>query len=510
MRKGFKRTVALALSAGMLLGMSLSSYATTIDNSYTYNYDYWGDVQDSPDMYSVCKVFTSTELGLDQRLNSPQGSYVQGNLLYILDTGNNRIVVFDRTSRESLELVRVIDSFKGKDGSTDTFSSPTDMAISESGNIFIADKGNARILKLDKDLNYIREFTKPVDNSLDKDIVFQPSKIAIDTAERVYCVATGINKGLIKYESDGTFSGFVGATRVVFDFKMYLMKKIATQEQLNKMESFVPTEYDNLYMDNEGFVYACTGNVEAETLKAGDEDSIRRINPLGDDILIRNGVYWDGDFPVYGDLYMGNGGGYTGPSRFADVTVFDNDAYVCLDRNRGRLFTYDDQGRMICVFGGAGNMDGYFRNPLSLEHMGYDLIVVDQLDCTITIFTLTDYGQLVFDAMDQFDNGEYAKSGKTWREVMKYNGNYDLAYIGLGRAYLRQKDYDEAMDYFKLKYDDENYSKAYKKHRKEFVEDHIVLIVIVLLALFLVPMSIGKVKSIKREFLISDAFKYNN
>lgn len=508
MKKVFQRAAAILLSAGMMIGISLPSYATTIDRSYTYNYDYWGDVQDSPDMYSVCKVFTSTELGLEKKLNSPQGIYVKDNLIYILDTGNNRILVFERTSRETIKLVKEIDSFKGAD--PDTFSSPTDIAISDEGNIFIADKGNGRILKLDKDYNYLMEFKKPVDNSLDKDIVFQPTKIAIDTAERVYCVAIGINKGLIKYEADGTFNGFVGATRVVFDFKMYLMKKIATQEQLNKMESFVPTEYDNLYMDKEGFIYACTGNVEAEDLKSGDADSVRRINPLGNDILIRNGVYYDGDFPVYGDLYMGNGGGYNGPSRFADVTVFDNDSYVCLDRNRGRLFGYDDQGRMIFVFGGAGNMDGYFRNPLGLEHMDYDLIVVDQLDCTITLFTLTEYGQLIFDAMDQFDNGEYAKSGKSWKEVMKYNGNYDLAYIGLGRAYLRQKSYGEAMDYFKLKYDDENYSKAYKKYRKEWVEDHIMIIVIVLLALFLIPLGIGRVKFLKYQIEISDAFKYKD
>ncbi|MCR4962065.1 MAG: NHL repeat-containing protein [Lachnospiraceae bacterium] len=509
MRKGFTKICALAISAGMLFASSISGYATTIDRSYTYNYDYWGDVQDSPDMYSVCKVFTSAELGLEKTLSSPQGLYVKDNFIYVIDTGNNRILVFERTARESIEFVKEIDSFAGGDG-PQTFSAPTDLAISDAGNYFIADKGNARILKLDPELNYIMEFTRPVDNSIDKDIVYQPSKIAVDSAERVYCVAAGINKGLIKYESDGSFTGFVGATPVVFDFKMYLMKKIATQEQLNKMESFVPTEYDNLYMDKEGFIYACTGNVEGDDLRSGDADAIRRINPLGDDILIRNGVYYDGKFPIYGDLYMGNGGGYSGPSKFADVTVFDNDSYVCLDRNRGRLFGYDDQGRMIFVFGGAGNMDGYFREPLGLEHMDYDLIVVDRLDCTITLFTLTDYGKLVFDAMDQFDNGEYGKSGRTWREVMKYNGNYDLAYIGLGRAYLRQKEYGEAMDYFKLKYDDENYSKAYKKYRKEYVEDHIFVIVVVLLVLFLVPLGIGKVKSIKREFLISDAFKYNN
>jgi hypothetical protein len=64
------------------------------------------------------------------------------------------------------------------------------------------------------------------------------------------------------------------------------------------------------------------------------------------------------------------------------------------------------------------------------------------------------------------------KSGETWQKVMDIDGNYDLAYIGIGRSLLRQEKYHEAMKYFELKYDDENYSKAYKQYRKEWVEDH--------------------------------------
>ena len=506
MKRVFTIITALALSAFIVIGPSLSSFA--VERSYTYNYDYWGDVQDSPDVYSVCKVFTSTDLGLEKKLSSPQGVYVHDKSVFVMDSGNNRILEFERKSRESLELVRIIDSIKGCD--VTNLSTPTDMAISEDGNIFIADKGNGRIVKVDQDLNYIMEFTKPDESSLDKDLVFAPSKLTLDTAERVYCIASGINKGLIKYENDGTFSGFVGATQVVFNFKDYIYKKIASQEQLARMESFVPTEYDNLYMDHEGFIYACTSNVAEEDLKSGDADAVRRLNLLGNDILIRNGVYYDGDFPIYGDLYMGSGGGYEGNSKFTDVTAFENNSYVCLDRNRGRLFGYDEQGRMIFICGGAGNMDGYFRYPIALDHMDYDLIVVDQLDCSVTIFTLTEFGQLVFDAMDLFDDGYYSASQAKWDEVIKYNGNYDLAYIGEGRAYLRQKDYKTAMEYFELKYDADNYSKAYKQYRKEWVEDHIAIIVIVILLIFLIPLGIGKVKQLKFEIAKSDAFKYNN
>ncbi len=89
---------------------------------------------------------------------------------------------------------------------------------------------------------------------------------------------------------------------------------------------------------------------------------------------------------------------------------------------------------------------------------------------------------------------------------MQLNGNYDLAYIGIGRSYLRQERYKEAMDYFEVKYDDENYSKAFKQYRKEWVEEHIAVIVIVLLAMFLIPMGIGKVRSIKHEIDTADIF----
>ena len=65
----------------------------------------------------------------------------------------------------------------------------------------------------------------------------------------------------------------------------------------------------------------------------------------------------------------------------------------------------------------------------------------------------------------------------------------------------------EAMKYFELKYDDENYSKAYKQYRKEWVEEHIVIIVIVILALFLIPLAIGKIRRLKYEIDTADIFR---
>ena len=496
----WKKTGAFLLLAGILLGIPAAAQAEDI--SYTYNYDYWGDVQDCPDLYTVSKVFTSADLGLETRMNNPQGLYVNGDLIYVCDTGNNRILEIRRHSAENLEIVRIIDSFTG-DVENTSFLAPTDVAVSEAGNFFIADKGNARILKLDPDLHYLMQFDKPVDNTLDPAIAFQPDKIAVDSAERVYCVATGINKGLVKYENDGVFSGFVGATKVTFDFMDYLWKRFATQAQRAQMESFVPTEYDNLYMDYEGFIYACTGAVTADDLRAGNADAVRKLNLMGNDILVRNG-----EWGIYGDLYMGSGGGYEGPSYFSDVTCMENDIFVCLDRNRGRLFGYDDQGRMVFAFGGNGNMDGYFRRPVGIEHMGHELYVLDALDCSVTSFVPTLFGELVYTAVEEFDKGDYEASREAWEKVMVMDGNYDLAYIGIGRALLRQEKYREAMDYFEVKYDAENYSKAYKQYRKEWVEEHIGWIIAAVLILFLVPFVFKRVRKIREELRTDDFFIY--
>lgn len=497
MKKWIKRVGALVACAVMLISTSATVYAET---GYTYNYDWWGDVQYSPDAYEVAGVYTAVELGLDQKLNNPQGLFVKDQMMYICDTGNNRILEFERTGT-SFELKRTIEEFTGN-VEVKTFSAPKDVIIANDGYMYIADQNNGRILKLDENLKFVQEFTKPTDANFDQSLSFLPSKIAVDDAGRVYCVATNVNKGLIKYEADGKFSGFIGASPVTYDWTDYIWKKFATKAQREQMENFVPTEYDNLYMDHDGFIYVCTTNVSEADLDSGAAKPIRRLNMMGSDILVQNGEWY-----VIGDIYWGEGGGFKGPSLFTDITAFDNDVYVGLDKVRGRLFAYDDQGRLLYGFGGNGNEDGYFKLPAAIDHMGRDLIVLDSQDSSITLFTPTIFGTLIFDAIEQFQDGHYEESGETWKEVMKLNGNYDLAYIGIGRSLYRQEQYREAMEYFKLKWDDDNYSKAFKYYRQEWIEEHIGAIFAVVFLVLVVPIAIGKIKMLKREIDTADIFK---
>ena len=250
MKRRWKNLIAAAV--GMCFILCIPQNAMADDGSqrgYTYNYDYWEDVQYSPDAYTTAGIYTSIELGLDQGFSSAEGMYVSENQVYICDTGNNRIVELEWTDQNTFRLVRVIDEIKGNT-EVKSLSGPTDICVTDEKDIYICDKGNHRILKLDSDLNYLMEFTKPTDATFDQSTDFLPDKLEVDDVGRVFCIADNVNKGMIKYESDGSFTGFYGASPVKYDWSDYIWKKLATKEQRSAMESFVPTEYDNLYRDS--------------------------------------------------------------------------------------------------------------------------------------------------------------------------------------------------------------------------------------------------------------------
>ncbi len=495
MKNAILRLSALLCAVCLIAGIPLAYAADGFNQTYTYTYDYWGDIRNSPDAYRVRSFLTSADLGLEKSLMNPQSLFVRGEELYIVDTGNHRIIQMKREG-ESFAVVRIIDSFQG-DIEPKTFKSPQDVYVTADGTLFVADTENNRILKLDKDLNLLQTFTKPLDATFDQSLSYLPTKLVADVSGRVFALAQNVNKGLIKYEANGSFTGFIGASPVKYTWYELVWRMLSTKEQRAQQASFVPTEYDNIAIDSRGFFYVVTQTFDENELGGGGAEPVRRLNSLGSNILIENGNAF-----VIGDTQWAAGNlnlSRPGPSKFVDITVLDNDIYVCLDETHNRLFGYDSQGNLLWAFGGVGNAAGYFNKPASIDHMGYDLIVLDSQAAALTIMTPTAYGQNIYEATELYDHGEYDKSAAMWMEVLKQNGNYDLAYIGLGRAKLQAHEYKEACDYFELAYDKKNYSEAFRYYRSELVEENIGWIFGVVAAVLVIPLIIGRIRKIKWE-----------
>ena len=490
--KRIPRLLALATALTALFCATAQAAEDGFSAVYTYNYDYWEELRESPNAYRADQVIYSSTLGLDKSMKKPQSLFARGDELYVCDTGNNRILQLTRDG-DAFMLTRIVEGAIG--AQPEGFDAPGDVFVDEAGRIYVADTNHNRVVLMDRDLKFIRQYVKPDDSTFEQNLSFLPNKLVVDSAGRVYVLSTNVNKGLVKYEADGTFTGFIGANKAKYNLWDYIWKAfLSTREQRAQQANFVPTEYENICIDPDGFIYATNTVFNAFDLKSDVAKPIRRLNGIGNDILIKNGR-----FPPIGDLQWVEGSLDYGPSRFKDITVLENDIYVAVDRTRGRLFGYDSQGILLWAFGTRGNHVGAFLSAASVEHMGRDLFVLDEDECSITVFTPTDYGNLIYRAIDEYLRGQYDVSADTWREVMKLNANYDPAFIGIGRALLREDQYAEAMKYFKMAHDRENYGRAYRYYRKENAEKSIGWIAAAIAALLIVPLGIQGFKKMKRE-----------
>ena len=567
--KKMKRLAAMLCCLVLILQFGNAFAATDgFNTSYTYIYDYWEDPQQSPDVYRVLTDIDSLSLGLENlngiRMNNPDSLFVQGEMLYICDTMNNRIIEVKREG-DNFIFSRIIDHFivsadqssetqeikaeesvpettenlpaeqaidnsaeeanvpestedgnKSEETTEETpadngtegekidtgFLSPTDVFVDSNGNIYVADSGHERVVMINADMEMVRIYTKPTDATFGSGR-FKPLKLVVDVEGRVYVLCDNLNKGLVKYEFDGEFSGFIGANQVNISMGEYIWKRyFQSKEQREKSAKTVPTQFINIDIDDRGFIYAT--NIATPDnqwdLKSDGVKPIRRISPLGSDILIKN----DRNPPI-GDLEYTVGSDTNGPSEFIDITVLEDDMYVALDRTRGRLFGYDSQGILLWAFGSKGNVEGAFSVngtstwAVSIENMGYDLLVLDKTKGMVTVFTPTEFGQTIYDAAKMYLKGEIDRSAELWQEVLKMNANYPLAFRGIGQAVLLQDKYEEAMEYFKLAHDRESYGRAFKYYRKIWVEKNILWIVLVVAALLIIPLVIGKIKKTKWE-----------
>ena len=97
----------------------------------TYIYDYWAQIERSPDVYRVSSVLYADDLKLDKKLNNPQGLFCVGNLVYICDTDNNRIIELIYNENKTVSLSRVIDHFNSNGEVKETFAGPMDLFIND-------------------------------------------------------------------------------------------------------------------------------------------------------------------------------------------------------------------------------------------------------------------------------------------------------------------------------------------------------------------------------------------
>lgn len=418
-----------------------------------YNYSYWEKAEPSAVAYLP-------ELVIDGRgenyglLNSPEDIYVRGDRIYILDTGNNRVIILN----EQFEYVTEIVEFNN-DGQVDSFNNPHGIFVTEDNYIYIADTDNRRIIQLDENGEFVKEIGPPESDVIRAGFEYRPIKIAVDRAERVYVIGRGIYDGIIEFDADGQFTGYTGAAKVSFNPIELFWRTIATREQRSRMSLFIPIEFNNLDMDSEGFIY--TTNAENSTTP------IQRLNATGIDIIRREGYH-----EIIGDIQYPHRGVQSGRTTFIDVATNEYGMYSALDSRRGRVFTYDEDGNLLYIFGKIGNQVGTFETPVSIAMMGEKILVLDKGYNNLVIFKPTTFGENVNKAVMYYNIGDEEKSAEYWEKVLRLDANYEIAYVGIGKSLLAEGKNEEALTYFESGNSKLYYSKAFKRHRQDVLREN--------------------------------------
>lgn len=451
--------------------------------SYSYSFKN-SEAVPCPAPYFTRQIITGKSIGSTD-FNKPEDIFIDSSKnIYILDTGNNRIVVIHLDNK-----VSIIDKFDNN-GSLDSLNNPKGIYVNAAGDIYIADTGNMRIVVLDKNKELKSIVKEPKSEFLAKDYVFKPLKIVADKASRMYVIAEGVYNGLMEFDLVGNFIGFSGANKVRPAPFELIWRRFSTKAQIGAL--FIPTEFSNLDLDKSGFIYTTTATIENEYAPALSEP-VRRQSTSGDNIVKYSALgfgYPIGDigypFTSEADISI------RGPSRFIDVSVWDNGVYSCIDTTRGRVFTYDFDGNLLFVFGGLGDIEGMFKQPTAIANSGGNIYVLDKSMAQITVFEPSYFGTLVFDAENLHYSGKYTEAAQKWDEVLKINSNYELAYIGEGKALLRENRFFEAMKNFRLGEDRYNYSKAYKLYREEEMGKNIGYIVLGIIGIIILLLILKK------------------
>jgi putative uncharacterized protein (fragment) len=500
--KKLKFAVLLVLCAVMLFPLfTVGASASSAYQTYTYSID--GKALYSPDAYSASKTVGSADLAFASfypnasadslkkltKLDNPGDMVTDSEKkVYIADSGNNRIVVLSRY----LELDYIISDFINDKGNPDSFTNPQGVFVvnpkdGDNGEIWVCDTDHNRLVVFDRvTFEFKRIIDQPQSQLFDSDAVYKPVAMAIDQYGRIYVVSSTTYQGIIVMDSEGEFVGFIGAQAVTISAWQILWRKLQTDEQKKVSAKLISTEYNNISITEDGFVYVTTSSIAESSVqgaingksKSGTYLPVKLLNPSGEEIMRRNG-FW----PPAGEIDYSTDSTdtYHGVSTITDVAVGPEKTWSIIDEKRQKIYTYDFNGNLLFAFGDKGSLLGSISNIEAICYQGDTLLVLDKgNDGCIVVYERTKYGDLLIQAISAQNSLDYDKAIDCWKEVLQRNSNFDAAYVGIGNAMYRSGSYKDALAMYEVAYDTENWSEAYKEVRKEWMSKWFLLVIVLI------------------------------
>lgn len=498
MKRNLKYFVIYLLILSSLLGINVNAQ-TNLSPYYSYQMNAYGESVAAPDGYTPSEKFYGTELGMTLAFNQLTDLYYDGeNYFYILDSGNGRIVVLDR----KMKFVRTIDDILD-DGEKLDITGAEGMTVDKNGTIYIADTTSNRLLICDSNGNVLRKILRPDEALAATSAPFDVQKVAVDNTGLIYTVTKSINQGVLVFDKSGEFKRFFGSVPVQATWEViynYIRKRFMTRDQIQGLMQNTPVTVTNIDVDENDFVYIITPNDKTSNVQTS---MLRKLNQAESNILKGKSELLFGD-DEWDDLLTWQGRKYTD---FADVDVDDYGYITLLDKGRGKVYQYSDNGIFVTSFGTMGDQTGNFIEPVAIENMDGNIYVADKTKNCIFKFVPTEYLSTIHESIDYMNDNDNDRALVSWKKVLNQCTNNTLAYYNLGVLSDTSGNYKQAMDYFKTANFQQEYSDSYREYRKEFVQNNFIIIILILLLLIALTVAVSKL--IKRFSAVKEGNTYS-
>ena len=323
---------------------------------------------------------------------------------------------------------------------------------------------------------------------------FQPTKMVTDVTGRMYIICEGIYEGILLMSYDGDFMRMVGVNYTTLSVWDAIKRNFKTEEQLQQETQILNTTFNNITIDEKGFLYTVSGSVKNADGTYNTSAMIKKINQANTDVLKRNGY----KAPI-GDLVTIKTGANAGTSNFIAIDINDYGVYTVADSKQNRLFTYDNEGNLLYISGGSGNQVTDIGRCVAIAYQGEYMLVLDGINKCVMRFEPTDFAKKINKAVEYEYYGDSENAANEWQNVINLNPAYELAYVGVGKKLYAEGRYQEAMLQFKKGADVAYYSRAYKKYRDDIIKRYFPYAITIVLLLVVVGIVFKVIKKRKNK-----------
>lgn len=449
-----RKKLAVLLAVCLLFVCGTTMVSASESTTYTYTISVDGDWIRTQDAYMPGNIYLN-----DLGLKLPDDLFIVGKTMYVADTGNSRVLVYNMEDKTHWEF------------GSDVMKQPRGLFVTDDGTIYVADGEGEAVYIYDSKGTLLQTIGRP-DSYLYSDLsAYNPKNVVVTSEGNIFVCSEGTSEGLLQFDSKGEFQGYFAANRKYLTFMETIEDMILSEDMKQELMMRHPRPIFNLDIDKRDLIYSVTQTDEYQyswsKAVTKQENTLKQHNLAGVNILSRNTFMQD-------------------EWNFSDVAAGANGTTYAVTYY-GLIYEYDSNGDVVFSF--AGRMltlerSGIFSYASAIETDDDGFIyVLDRNKGYAQVFYPTDFAVATHQAIHDLDSGNYQESEQTWSTLLSLNGMSRIAHMGYGKTLFHQQRFNEALKEFRIAQNRSYYSDTFWELRDAWLSRNILYFVIAALLL---------------------------